>query len=170
MKGSRLLRRQARRQKSEIPKVNLTAIMDIYTTLVFFLLITQQGTEILESPEHVTLPASIAEEKPRVTVIVAISETEVTVQGESVVTPAAILMSPTPRIESLAARLGELRGSAIGPATQAILDHREITILADRSVPFTVIKRVMSTCTSEGYAHISLAVLQKSAETRISQN
>ena len=164
------MRRMARKQQGEVPKVNLTAIMDIYTTLVFFLLITQQGTEILESPEHVTLPASIAEEKPRVTVIVSISPTDVTVQGESVATPAAILTSPTPRIESIAARLGELRGTAIGPATQAILDHQEITILADRSIPFSVIKRVMSTCTSEGYAHISLAVLQKSAETRLSQN
>ncbi len=164
------MRRLARRQKCEVPKVNLTAIMDIYTTLVFFLLITQQGTEILESPEHVTLPASIAEEKPRVTVIVSISPTDVTVQGESVVTPAAILTSPTPLIAPIAARLGELRGNAIGPATQAILDHQEITILADRSVPFSVIKRVMSTCTSEGYAHISLAVLQKSAETQLSQN
>jgi len=28
-------------------------------------------------------------------------------------------------------------------------------------VPFTVIKRVMSTCTNEGYSKVSLAVLQK---------
>ena len=164
------MRRMARNHQGEVPKVNLTAIMDIYTTLVFFLLITQQGTEILESPEHVTLPASIAEEKPRVTVIVAISPTDVTVQGESVVTPSAILLSPTPRIEPIAARLAELQGNAIGRTTQAVLERREITILADRSVPFSVIKRVMSTCTSEGYAHISLAVLQKSPATQLSQN
>lgn len=164
------MRRMARNHQGEGSKVNLTAIMDIYTTLVFFLLITQQGTEILESPEHVTLPASIAEEKPRVTVIVSISPTDVTIQGVSVATPAAILSSPTPRIEPIAARLVELRGNAIGPVTQAILDRQEITILADRSVPFSVIKRVMSTCTGEGYAHISLAVLQKSTETQLSQN
>jgi biopolymer transport protein ExbD len=58
----------------------------------------------------------------------------------------------------------------IGTSTQAVADSQEVTILADRAVPFTVIKRVMSTCTSEGYSKISLAVLQKSPETQLTQN
>jgi biopolymer transport protein ExbD len=40
-----------------------------------------------------------------------------------------------------------------------------VTVLADRTVPFTVIKKVMSSCTSQGYGRISLAVLQKAPET-----
>ncbi len=58
----------------------------------------------------------------------------------------------------------------IGLNTQAIAESQEVTILADRAVPFTVIKRVMSTCTSEGYAKISLAVLQKAPEPTLAQN
>ena len=49
------------------------------------------------------------------------------------------------------------------PAVAPLLD-------AWTAVPFTVIQRVMSTCTSEGYARISLAVLQKSPDTQLSQN
>jgi biopolymer transport protein ExbD len=36
-----------------------------------------------------------------------------------------------------------------------------ITILADKSIPFSVVKQVMSTCTAQGYTRISLAVIQK---------
>ena len=46
----------------------------------------------------------------------------------------------------------------------AVAERQEVTILADRSVPFRVVKRVMSTCTRRGYERISLAVLQKSSE------
>ena len=63
-----------------------------------------------------------------------------------------------------------LKQNVIGTSTKAIADSQEVTILADRSVPFNVIKRVMSTCTSEGYARISLAVLQKAPDTQLSQN
>jgi len=41
------------------------------------------------------------------------------------------------------------------------LATREITVLADKSLPYEVVKKVMSTCTNEGYGHISLAVLEK---------
>jgi len=43
-----------------------------------------------------------------------------------------------------------------------------VTILADKSIPFDVIKRVLSTCTGQGYTQISLAVMQKGAEAAAS--
>jgi hypothetical protein len=33
--------------------------------------------------------------------------------------------------------------------------------LADKSVPFVVIRRIMTTCTDEGYENVSLAVIEK---------
>jgi biopolymer transport protein ExbD len=41
------------------------------------------------------------------------------------------------------------------------LASREITVIADKSLPYDVVKRVMSTCTDGGYGRISLAVLEK---------
>jgi biopolymer transport protein ExbD len=38
---------------------------------------------------------------------------------------------------------------------------REVTVIADKSLPFDVVRRVMATCTSSAYGKISLAVLQK---------
>ena len=169
MKGSRRIKRMARNRVA-VPKMNLTSLMDVFTILVFFLLVNSATTEVLETPKQITLPASIVEEKPRETVVIFVSPTEVTVQGEAVARTQEILTSDDPNIPGIGARLGELSASVIGLSTQTIAQSQEVTILADREVPFTVIKRVMSTCTSEGYAKISLAVLQKAPETQLSQN
>ena len=169
MKSSRRIKRMSRNRVT-VPKMNLTSLMDVFTILVFFLLVNSATTEVLETPKQITLPASIVEAKPRETVVIFISANDVTVQGETVVSTSEILESGAQNIDSIAARLRELSESVIGLSTQAIAKSQEVTILADRTVPFSVIKRVMSTCTGEGYAQISLAVLQKAPEMQLSQN
>ena len=157
------------RNKNPVPKMNLTSLMDVFTILVFFLLVNSATTEVLETPKQITLPASVIEDKPRETIVIFISPSEITVQGETVVSTQAVLLSETAEIGAIGERLGELSEAVIGLSTETIAQSQEVTILADRTVPFSVIKRVMSTCTSEGYARISLAVLQKAPETQLSQ-
>ncbi len=150
-----------------VPKMNLTSLMDVFTILVFFLLVNSATTEVLETPQNITLPASVIEDRPRETVVIFVSPNEVIVQGESVVQTAAILGSDTQNIRPIAVRLAELAENVIGLSTQTIADSKEVTILADRSIPFSVVKRIMSTCTIEGYVRISLAVLQKAPEAPV---
>jgi biopolymer transport protein ExbD len=150
--------------------MNITSLMDIFTILVFFLLVNSATTEVLETPKQITLPASFVEAKPRETIVIFISENDVTVQGEIVALTSEILDAETETIHPIGDRLGELNENIIGLNTQTIAQSQEVTILADRDVPFTVIKRVMSTCTGQGYEKISLAVLQKAPETQLSQN
>jgi biopolymer transport protein ExbD len=169
MKNSRRIKRMSR-NRMEVPKMNITSLMDIFTILVFFLLVNSATTEVLQTPKQITLPASVVEEKPRETIVIFISEKEVTVQGESVIRTDDIRDAESQNIDSIGARLAELSENIIGLNTQTIAQSQEVTILADRGVPFTVIKRVMSTCTSQGYAKISLAVLQKAPEMQLSKN
>jgi biopolymer transport protein ExbD len=146
-------------------KMNLTSLMDVFTILVFFLLVNSATTEVLETPKSITLPDSVVEEKPRETVVIFISPEEVTVQGEAVVRVEDILSAPGQDIAPIGERLAQLSQSIIGLKTRTVAESQEVTVLADRSVPFNVVKRVMSTCTSQGYGRISLAVLQKSTQT-----
>ena len=168
MKNTRRIKRMSR-NRNRVPKMNLTSLLDVFTILVFFLLVNSANNEVLETPKQITLPASVVEEKPRETVVIFISPEDVTVQGETVVSTDAILASTAPAIAPIGERLGALRDSVIGVNTKRVSQSQEVTILADREVPFSVIKRVMSTCTQEGYLQISLAVLQKAAETQLSQ-
>jgi biopolymer transport protein ExbD len=150
--------------------MNLTSLMDVFTILVFFLLVNSANTEVLETPKQITLPASSVEEKPRETVVIFVSPTEVTVQGEVVVRVEDILASEGLSIEPIRERLEQVGRKVIGLKTQIVAESREVTILADRTVPFSVVKKVMSTCTGQGYGRISLAVLQKAPATPISQS
>jgi biopolymer transport protein ExbD len=145
--------------------LNLTSLMDVFTILVFFLLVNSSSTEVLETPKQLTLPTSVVEEKPRETVVIFVSPTEVTVQGELVAFVKDILSEDGPNVAAIGRRLSEVSDSIIGVKTQTVARRREVTILADRGVPFSVIKKVMSTCTSQGFERISLAVLQKAPET-----
>ena len=51
-------------------------------------------------------------------------------------------------------------GHQDGAAQQAALAHREITVLADRGLPYEVVRKVMTTCTAAAYDKLSLAVLE----------
>jgi biopolymer transport protein ExbD len=154
------MKRMSRNRRAAVA-LNLTSLMDVFTTLVFFLVINQGSSEVLETPKQITLPESAMEEKPRETVVIFISPDEVTVQGEAVARVEDIRATTRQNVEPIARRLAELSDSVIGLKTLRVADSEEVTILADKSVPFAVVKKVMSTCTSQGYGRISLAVIQK---------
>ena len=153
------------RNRTKTVRMNLTSLMDVFTILVFFLLVNSATTEVLETPKQIKLPDSVVEEKPRETVVIFVSPEEVTIQGDAVVRVADILATRGQNIEPIGEKLAALSDNIIGLKTRAVAESLEVTILADRSVPFRVVKKVMSTCTSQGYGRISLAVLQKASQT-----
>jgi len=163
MRNSRRLKRMSR-NRSKVTKMNLTSLMDVFTILVFFLLVNSGSVEVLDAPKEVTLPESRVETKPRETVVIFVSPDQVLVQGKPVANVEDILGGIAGSTENITARLAELKENVVGPNTLAVADSLEVTILADKSVPFIVIKRIMSTCTGEGYENVSLAVIQKSPQ------
>ena len=152
------------RYRAKLPGINLTSLMDVFTILVFFLLVNS-GSELLEAPRQLVLPESVVETKPRETVVIYVNKDQVLVQGEPVVSIADVLAMNGQDIEPIMTRLAELQDRVIGVRTQAVAESKEVTILADKSIPFSVVKQVMSSCTSQGYERISLAVIQKESGT-----
>lgn len=146
----------------------LTSLMDVFTILVFFLLVNSGSVEVMEAPKTVTLPESMVEAKPRETVVIFVSEDEVIVQGEAVVRIADILATEGSNIDPITQRLAELKEHVVGPSTLMVSGSQEVTILAHKAVPFSVIRKIMSTCTGQGYGRVSLAVIQKASQLSIS--
>jgi biopolymer transport protein ExbD len=165
MRDTRRIKRMSR-NKVGIPKINLTSLMDVFTILVFFLLVNSGQSELLDPPKEVELPVSDVESRPRETVVVFVSPTEIVVQGEAVVSMADVLAS-TGRIAPIASRLAALKATVIGRSTQVVAASQEVTVLADKSIPFDIVRRVLSTCTAEGYTNVSLAVLQQGVEDNV---
>ncbi len=164
MKRSRRIARMSRNKRA-IPKLNLTSLMDVFTILVFFLLVNSATTEVLQQPKQITLPDSVVEAKPRETVVIFVGTEDVLVQGERVARVQDIEAFEGERIEPVSVRLAELADTVIGISTRTVAESREVTVLADKSVPFNVIRKIMATCTGEGYTKVSLAVMQKASQT-----
>lgn len=164
MKNTRRIKRMKRNRK-KVTGLNLTALMDVFTILVFFLLANSSSNEVLTTPKQLVLPDSVVETKPRETVVIMVSPDEVLVQGEIVIGTVDLLASTNNSIPAITKRLEHLESNIIGISTKEIVKSKEITILADKSIPFRVLKKIMSTCTASGYGRISLAVLQKASQT-----
>jgi biopolymer transport protein ExbD len=164
MRNSRRMKRMGRSRK-KLAGLNLTPLMDVFTILVFFLLFHSTGSDILEAPKQIKLPDSVVETKPRETVVIMVSPQVVLVQGEAVISTAELLQDRIETVAEITERLKQLEGNIIGISTKTVAENKEVTILADKTIPFKVLKKIMSTCTGSGYGRISLAVIQKTAQT-----
>ena len=162
MKNSRRMKRMSRNKK-KVGKLPLTSLMDVFTILVFFLLFHSGSSEIIEAPKQIKLPESTVEAKPRETVVIVVSPEDVLVQGKAVTRTTQLLDTNNGDVTEITERLKDLERNIIGINTKATVDNKEVTILADKTIPFRALKRIMSTCTSSGYGKISLAVNQKDA-------
>lgn len=164
MKTSRRMKRMAR-SKKKTSGMNLTSLMDVFTILVFFLLTNSASTEVMEPPKIITLPSSVVETKPRETVVVLVTEDNILINGEVVANTTEVIESKAIIIENIKSVLVQTRKNVTGVSARRAQETPEVTILAHRTIPFKLLKKVMSSCTSAGYGKISLAVIQKASQS-----
>jgi len=163
--------RHHKRAKAE-GEINLVSMIDMLTVLVFFLLVyTTNEVEILPSAKDVQLPQSMAEQAAREAVVVIVSETEILMNGESLGKISDILASKELIIPRLKVALeNQVERSVLADSElteEQQIANREVTIMADKEIPYHLLKRVMATSTAADYGQLSLAVLQKASEARL---
>ena len=141
--------------------LNLIPLIDILTVMVAFLLVYSVDVEVVQNSKGVEIPHSTADALPNHSVVVMITRDQVFVQGELVADMADIADPATDVIEPLLAVLLRPMAGVEAEDQQAALASREITVVADKSLPYDVVKKVMTTCTEAAYGRISLAVIEK---------
>src|SRR5690554_262098 len=154
-RARRMLRRRRRQQAS---RLNLVSLMDIFTILVFFLLVNSSDVEVLSNNKSIELPASIAANQPQTNLIIMVNAEQVLVGNRAVVQVADIdesLIIPALR-EKLTYRAE--RSPELTP--EQAQKGRPITIMGDKDIPYTLLKQIMSTAAETGYRDVSLAVNQ----------
>ena len=147
--------------------LNLVSLMDIFTILVFFLLVNSTDVEVLPNAKDVQLPESIAEEKAKQTVVILIGEEDILVQGVPVATVSDVMQQKGNDIPALREALLSQNDRVLRQEMKDDIAGREVTIMGDKDVPYRVLKKVMATCTGSDYGRISLAVLQKSSDQAV---
>jgi len=161
-RAARMQRHHARKKGGSA--LNLVSLMDIFTILVFFLLVNSSDVQVLPNTKEIQLPESIAEMKARETVVVMITESEILVNGRNIANIEEVLRSKRTVIEPLEAALKQQHEKIVRKEDDTDIAQREVTIMGDKEIPYSLLKKVMATCTQADYGRLSLAVLQKSGE------
>jgi len=145
-------------RKSDGLGLNLIPMMDVLTVLVLFLLFHSFNGDMPE--QRIELPDSVVETRPRETLAIVVNPEAVMIHGAPVVRTSELYEDRIGTVVQIKERLEELEREVGITAPES----KEITLLADKTIPFKVLKKIMSTCTASGYGRISLAVVQKVAK------
>jgi len=165
MKESRRIKRIIRHHKrgeNNSASLNMVSLMDIFTILVFFLLVTSSDSEVLPTPKAVNLPESSAEKFPKETLVIMVNDRDIRINDKRIAPVAQVMANEKATIPALQQALTDYRKGA--PSRNIKVNRQAVTIMGDKDIPYKLLKKIMLTCASSKFTNISLAVIQKSAE------
>ncbi len=161
MKLSRRAKRIQRhyRRMHKAGGLNLVSLMDIFTILVFFLMVNSSDVKVLQQDKSVELPKSSAQAEPKETLLVSVTQNSILVQGRPVAE-----IGPDYEGELIPGLKQELdyQAQRQGNDPQAAEGY-QVTLVADKNLPYKVLKAIMATCTAANYSRVSLAVNKQTA-------
>jgi biopolymer transport protein ExbD len=158
-----VLKRKQRRKQAEIAKPQMTALVDVLTVLVFFLLknFSSEG-DIITQSKNLELPVSSSKMRPEQTLTIAISQKHILVEGA----PVALVSEEWERggtdIPALGRFLDDRRKQTeqIAEYDQSVKFDGKLTIQGDKKIPYWLLQKVLATCGENGYSNFSLAVMK----------
>ncbi len=163
MKKSARARRMARHhgRHKMVATLNLTALMDIFTILLIFLLVNNNNAAKLPDDQDIQLPESTAQEMPNDVLILQVSPSSVVIDGRKIADTQAVRAQEERTVEALVEELKFRASRALALDSE---EEREVMIQADRDVPYAVIKKLMRSCMETPYTKVAFAVLKVAEE------
>lgn len=184
--GKRTRKGKAKSHKrSAVAVLQLTAMVDMFTVLVVFLLQNYATTnQILPLPEAVELPQAQTVKELKPSNVVVLTDKDVQLNSTKVATFTDVkeaedwlvvnleneLKKLIEEGEKTKQRLGNQIQDAVTEAREGekpeddIDEFRKITIQADSKVDFLTVKKIMYTVTEAGIYEINFAVMKKPEE------
>jgi biopolymer transport protein ExbD len=131
--------------------------MDIFTILVFFLMLNASDVQVLQVNDQVQLPESVADTPAKETLLLMVTKSQVLLQGQLIANTDALISQESNTIDALITELEYQTERKIG-LTEEAKSTQSITVMGDSSIPYVILKRIMQSCAQAGYTNISLAV------------
>lgn len=149
-----------RPDNKKTPALNLVSLMDIFTILVFFLLMNSGDSQEIEKANFITLPDSAAKGAFQNDLTIMIGDNFILIDDEEIVALSEVAKNPGKPIAELSARLSVEKKPESEYTKFEQKNGLPVTIMGDQAVPYSILKSVMSTCSQENYRDIALAVNQ----------
>ena len=139
---------------------SLIPMIDMLMILVVYLLVHAADYEILPNTKSIQIPQSMSETKPRETVTVLITKETMFVNGAEIASVEDLRRRQDAVIEPLKRVLVSEAGKRMLKDKDDPTSH-EVTVLADKDLPYSFLKTILSTCTAAEYGKVSLAVIER---------
>lgn len=165
MKSPRKIRHIQRQfeQGSSAEPINIVSLIDIFAILVFYLLVSIAAVELHPNEQAVQLPQSTSQERPHETTQLMVTRKDILLNNRFVMNTDEALASNDKFLPKLKAEFLSGVGLQQSAETGAV-NRGEINILANKDIPYSLLKKLMATCTEAQFARISLAVVQNKGE------
>jgi biopolymer transport protein TolR len=137
----------------------LIPFIDMMTILVVFLLAHTAEVDILPNTKNISIPQSLSDRKPSAAVVVMITRDSVYVDGQLVGSVNDVVADQGPFFAPLKSALIAQNARSLTPQTD--IAKREVTIMGDKSTPYSVLKKIMLTCSEAEYGKVSFAVVER---------
>jgi biopolymer transport protein ExbD len=163
MKQSTRAKRMSRANKNGTAKLSLVSLMDVFTVLVFFLMLNASDVQVLQRDKSVELPKSTVKTPAEETLLLMITSQNILLQGKPLAKTEDLYNQQAYTIEALKTELlYQASRTVAGPVDADDPDAEDpglsITIMGDKSVPYEILKKIMQTSAEAGYTNIALAV------------
>ncbi len=139
----------------------LIPFIDMMTILVVFLLAHTAEVDILPNTKNISIPQSLSDRKPSAAVVVMITKDSVYVDGQLISSLNAVAANQGPSFAPLKAALLAQNERSLNSAQKTDISKREVTIMGDKSIPYSVLKKIMLTCSEAEYGKVSFAVVER---------
>lgn len=157
MKTSKRSRRMQRHHnRHKVATLNLVSLMDIFTILVFFLLVHTSSSQIVKPPKTIRLPESVADKNPETSLTLWVDEQGIYLENKLIIQTQDITNNDQLFITPLQEALNKHRTSTTG-TTETNQQHT-ITIVGDKKIPYRLLEKIIISCNQANYSQISLAV------------
>lgn len=164
MKMSKRARRMERHHRQrKRPGVNLISLMDIFTILVFFLLVSSSNVQQIPSQKDIRLPTTITDTLPQETLIIYVTRADILVQGRKVAEIDSATAQPDLLIQGLVDELQfQASQTTLFADDAAPTVGKAITIMGDELIPYKLLRKILASCREANYTRIAFAALQQS--------
>ncbi|VAW91017.1 hypothetical protein MNBD_GAMMA23-2133 [hydrothermal vent metagenome] len=168
MKNSISERRKARYEKfRKKSSLNLVSLMDIFTILVFFLLVNSSNSQQLPNSKNIKLPTSVATKSPKETIVIAVTTTDILVEGRQVAAVNKVLGNSDSSllIQGLKTELDFQYAKSSRILKGQPKTGLSVTIMGDETIPYELLRKILSTCRQANFTQIAFAAMQKAKDS-----
>jgi len=145
----------------------VTPLVDMFVIIVLFLIANFSATgEVLMMTKDIQLPEAVNVKEVEMNPVVMVSNDQVSISGTIVGRVEDIVKDEYLNIPALEEKLRDMKKQfedlhAMAGGGEANAFKGDVNIQAHKEVEFKIIKRVMFSCSTAGYANINFAVLTK---------